>query len=333
MCEIDETDLFVTAEDDKAAAAGLAALRCAQSPERDRATAVLGEPALELALGGVVGETAEVEDLGALTKESANVAAGVERARKDVGVAGRVRLRWARLLAERTKAAGQGERLLKSAARRRRRESLKVEGKATGDFARGADLLNLETGANGGQAGGAEGESLGVVGLESLVFAAKTEQDGMLHVGGEDDALVAGLTRHLHTQVPGSQGDKGELGSSARAGVLVHKVLAGVSIEGGNGITEAASLFDVLPGQGGKGGAQRGDGSVCRADQHGLVVQLRRVSAGIRRFKSGPRRYGQDNRRIFPTEHFYIHTSGREGSFASTTTQPISITSALSLVT
>ena len=48
------TDLFMAAEDNKAATTRLAALRGAQSPEGDRAAAVLSKPAFELALGSVV---------------------------------------------------------------------------------------------------------------------------------------------------------------------------------------------------------------------------------------------------------------------------------------
>ena len=48
------TDLFMAAENNKAATTRLAALRGAQSPEGDRAAAVLSKPAFELALGSVV---------------------------------------------------------------------------------------------------------------------------------------------------------------------------------------------------------------------------------------------------------------------------------------
>lgn len=269
---MDKTYLFMAAEDDKAAAAGLATFRGAKGPECDRATTVLGEPALELALSGVVRKAAEVKNLGALAEESADIATCVERAGENVAIASRVGLRLARLLAQRSEAAGQSEGLLESAARRRGRERLEVEGKATGDLARRANLLNLKAGANRRQARGAEGESLRVVRLESLVFTAKTEQDWMLHVSGQNNALVAGLARHLNTKVPGCQSDEGELGSSTGTSVLVNEVFGGVGIEGGNSITEAASLLDMLPGQSGKGRAQWGDGSVCRADQHRLVV-------------------------------------------------------------
>lgn len=146
------TDLFMAAEDNKAATARLAALRGAQSPEGDRAASVLGEPAFELALGSVVRQTAQVKDLGTLAEEGANIAAGIERTREDVRVAAGVRLRWAGLLAERTQAAGQSESFLERAAWRRWSKCLKVEGKATSDLARRANFLNLETSADRRQA-------------------------------------------------------------------------------------------------------------------------------------------------------------------------------------
>jgi hypothetical protein len=262
----------MAAEDDEAAAARFAALRGAQSPEGDRAAAVLGKPAFQLTLSGVVRETAKVKDLGTLAEEGANVAAGVEGTSKDVGVTAGVRLRWARLRVERTEAASQSESLLKRAAWRRRCESLEVEGKATSDLARRTDFLNLETSADRGQAGRAEGESFRVVRLEGLVFSTETEQNRVLHVGGQDNALVTSLTRHLDTEIPRSQCDEGKLGSGTRSSVFVHEVLAGVRIESSDGITVAAGLLNMLPCEGGKGRAQWGDGSVCRADQHRLVV-------------------------------------------------------------
>lgn len=270
--ENDKTDLFMAAENDKSAAARLSTLGGAQSPEGDRTTAVLGEPALELALCGIMRETAQVKDLGALAEESANVAASIERARKNIGVATGIRRRRTRLLAERAEAASQSEGLFESTARRRRRESLEVERKATSDFAGRADLLDLETSANRRQAGRAEGEGLGVVRLESLVFSAKAKQNRVLHVSRQNNALVTGLTRHLDTKVPRSQSDESKLGSGTRPSVLVHQVLASIGIESGDGIAVATGLLDMLPGESSKGRAQRSDGCVCRADQHRLVV-------------------------------------------------------------
>jgi hypothetical protein len=111
-----------------------------------------------------------------------------------------------------------------------------------------------------------------VVRLESLVLSTKAEQNGMLHVGRENNTLVTGLTRHLNTEVPRSQCDESKLGSSTRTSVFVHQVLAGICIERSDSIAEAAGLLNMLPGESGKGRAQWCDGSVCRADQHGLVV-------------------------------------------------------------
>jgi hypothetical protein len=262
----------MAAENDKAATTGLTTLRGAQGPECDWTTAVLREPALKLALGGVVGQTAQVEDLGALAEEGANVAAGVERTSENIRVATGVCLRRTGLLAERTKAASQSKGLLKSATRRGRSESLEVEGKATSDLARRTNLLDLESSTDGRQTRRAEGQSLGVVGLESLVLGTETKQDRVLHVRGQNNALVAGLARHLDTKVPGSQSDEGKLGSSTGTSVLVHEVLAGIGIEGSDSITVATGLLNMLPGQSGERRAQRGNGSVCRADQNRLVV-------------------------------------------------------------
>ena len=262
----------MAAEDNKAATARLAALRGAQSPEGDRAASVLSEPALELALGSVVRQAAQMKDLGTLAEEGANIAAGVERAGEDVGVATGVCLRRARLLAERTEAAGQSKSFLERTARRRWSKCLKVEGKATSDLARRANLLDLETSADRRQARGAECQSFRVVRLEGLVLSTKAEQNGMLHVGRQNDTLVTGLTRHLNTKVPRSQGNESKLGSSTRTSVLVHQVLTGIRIKRSDSIAEAAGLLDMLPCESGKGRAQWCDGSVCRADQHRLVV-------------------------------------------------------------
>jgi hypothetical protein len=266
------TDLFMAAEDDKATATRLTALGGTQSPESDRAASVLSEPAFELTLGGVVWQAAEMKDLGTLAEEGANVTAGVERTRKNIRVATGVGLRWSRLLAKRTEAASQSESFLECTARRRGREGLKVEGQATSDLAGRAYFLDLETCADRRQAGGAESQGFRMVRLESLILSTKTEKDRVLHVGRQNDTLVTSLTRHLDTEIPRSQGNESELGSGTRSSVLVHEVLAGIRIEGGDGIAVAAGLLNMLPGESGKGRAQWGDWSVCRADQHRLVM-------------------------------------------------------------
>jgi hypothetical protein len=124
-----------------------------------------------------------MKDLGALAEEGANVAASVERTSENVRVATWVRLRRTGLLAERTKAASQSKGLLERATRRGRGESLEVERKATSNLTRRSNLLNFETSADGGQTRRAEGQSLRVVGLESLVLRTETKQDRMLHIG------------------------------------------------------------------------------------------------------------------------------------------------------
>lgn len=245
----------MAAEHNKATAARLSSLGRAESPECDRTSTVLGEPALELALGGVVRKTAKMQDLGALAQESTHVAARIERAGKDVWVARWVRLRGTRLLRQRPQAASQSESLLQSAARRGRCERLEMERQTTSDLARRADLLHLKTSADRRQARGAERQRLRVVRLESLVLAAQTKEHWVLEVRWEYHALVTSFARHLHTEVPRRQGDESKLGCSTRAGVLVHEVLGGVGIEGGDGIAEAAGVLNVLPSQGGKGGA------------------------------------------------------------------------------
>ena len=53
---------------------------------------------------------------------------------------------------------------------------LKVEWKAASDLTRRSDFLGFESSADSGEAGGAECQSLRVVGLEGLVFAAKGGQ-------------------------------------------------------------------------------------------------------------------------------------------------------------
>lgn len=110
--------------------------------------------------------------------------------------------------------------------------------------------------------------------LEGLVLAAKTEQNGVLQIGRQDNVLVAGFTWQLHTQVPWSQSYKSEGRWGPRAGVFGDEVFVGVGVEAGDGVTEGASVLNVLPGQGGEGSTQRRDGSVDGADEHRLAVQL-----------------------------------------------------------
>ncbi|KAH9831060.1 hypothetical protein Tdes44962_MAKER02137 [Teratosphaeria destructans] len=95
-----DTNLFVASENDEAAAARLPALRGTQCPEGNWTTAILGEPTLQLALGGIVWQAAEVKDLGALAKESSHIAASIEWASHYARGAGWVIARRSRLLNE-----------------------------------------------------------------------------------------------------------------------------------------------------------------------------------------------------------------------------------------
>jgi len=135
----------MAAKDDETAAAWLSSFWGTKSPKGNRTAAVLREPALEFALRGVVRQTAEVKDLGALTKEGTDVASGVKRSMKYVHVTLWIVLARPRLLNQGAQASGERQCLLEGAAWRRRCKGLQVERKATGDFARRADLLDFQT--------------------------------------------------------------------------------------------------------------------------------------------------------------------------------------------
>ena len=268
------TDLLVTAKDDEATATRFATLGRADSPEGDGAAAELREPALKLALGGVVGEAGEVDDLGTLAEEGADVTAGIERAGEDAGSSAGVGRRRTRLLEERPEAAGEGESLLQCTARRRWSESLQMEGETAGNLSGGAHLFDLKASTNGGEVGGAEREGLWVVRLEGLIFAAKTEEDWVLEVRRENDALVTSLAGQLYAEVPRHESDEGEGRSVTRVGILGSEIVLCVGVECENGSAEVSGIADVLPCQGGERGAKWGNWGVDWPDQDGLVVEL-----------------------------------------------------------
>ena len=213
----------------------------AQRPEGNWASTKLREPALQLGLGGVVGETSHVEHLAALRQESSNISTRIHGPREDVGMLSN------RLgLADQTSQhASQGHCLLHSTTGRCWRQSLQVEGQVVLDGGTGLDGLDLQGGANVGQHGWAEGQRLGVVLLPALVFRPQVERAGVLEIGREDDGLVAGLAGQLDTQVPRVEGDEGEVE------VLCRQVLRGKGVEPVDGIAEGASIADVFPRQGG----------------------------------------------------------------------------------
>lgn len=233
------THLFVGREDGKASAGGLVLVGGAQSPEGNGSAAELGEPALELRLGRVVGEAAHVEDLAALRQEGADVGTGIHGAGQDVGVlVGRVGL-----ADQAAEDSGESDGLLHGAAGRGGSESLQVEGQVVLDGSRRLDGLDLEGSTDVRQSRRAKGQRLGVVGLPSLVFGAQVEGARVLQVGREDDGLVARLTRQLDAQVPRVERDKGKLE------VVLGEVLGSELVEAADGIAERACIADVLPCQ------------------------------------------------------------------------------------
>lgn len=143
-----------------------------------------------------------------------------------------------------------------------------MERQATGNLARRAYFLDLETSADRGQAGGAKGKSLWVMRLEALVLPTKTKEHRVLKVWRQDDVLVPGLAWQLHTQIPRSQcyECKGRVGT--RASVLWDEMFGGVGVKGVDGVAESASVLDVLPSQCSKRGAERRDGCVDGPDEH-----------------------------------------------------------------
>jgi hypothetical protein len=87
------TYLFVRGEDGKASARGLVLLGSAQRPKGNGSAAKLGEPALQLRLGGVMGKTRHVKHLAALRQEGTNIGASVHGAGENIRVlVGRLRL-------------------------------------------------------------------------------------------------------------------------------------------------------------------------------------------------------------------------------------------------
>lgn len=236
------TYLFVRGKDGKAGAGRLVLLGGSQSPKGNGATAELGEPALELRLGGVVGKARHVQNLASLREKGADVGSGIHRASQDI----RVLLGRLRLANKAAEDAGEGNGLLHGTTRRGGSQGLEVEGQVVLDGSAGLDGLNLEGGADVGEHGGAKGQRLGVVLLPALVFGSQVEGSGVLKIGGEDDGLVAGLAGKLDAEVPGIEGDKGKVE------VLGSQVLGSKGVESRDGVSKGSRVSDVLPSEGGQ---------------------------------------------------------------------------------
>ena len=227
-------------EDGKASASWLVLVRSPQSPESNGTAAKLSVPALQLRLRGVVGKTAHVEHLAALSQERPNVSSGVQRTSEDLGMlVGRLRL-----ADEAAKDASKGDGLLHGTTRRGGSQRLQMERKIVLDRGGGLHGLNLESSADVGQVAGAEGQRLGVVLLPTLVFGAQVKSPAVLEVRGQDYGLVAGFPGQLDAHVPGVECHEGEFE------VLGEEVLLGEGVEAVDGIAEGSCGADMFPGEG-----------------------------------------------------------------------------------
>jgi hypothetical protein len=81
-----------------------------------------------------------------------------------------------------------------------------------------------------------------------LIFDTEVKRASMLEVGREYDSLVSGLPRKLDAEVPCIERSK------RKFVVLGDEVLVGKRIEPINGITEGASVPDMLPCECGQAG-------------------------------------------------------------------------------
>jgi len=79
-----------------------------------------------------------------------------------------------------------------------------------------------------------------------LIFDAKVKGARMLKVGRKDDGLVAGFPRQLDAEVPGIEGNEGKLK------VLGQDVLVRELVEPVDGVTEGASVPNMLPSESGQ---------------------------------------------------------------------------------
>ena len=166
-----KTCLFVRRKHGEPGAGRLVLLGRAQSPKGDGATSKLGEPALELGLGGVVGETRHVQNLAALRKESPDVGSGIHGAGEHI----RVLVRRLGLANQTAENASQSDSLLHGTARRSRGQGLQVEREVMLDGGARLHGLHLESRTDVGQRRGPKGKRLGMVLLPSLVLLAEVE--------------------------------------------------------------------------------------------------------------------------------------------------------------
>lgn len=233
-------------KDGKSGTGGLVLVRRPQSPEGNGTTTKLGEPALQFRLSSIVGQTAEVQDLAALSQEGTDVGPGIHRTGKNLGVL----VRGLRLADQTAEDTGEGDGLLHGAAGGSGSQSLQVERQIVFDRSGGLNGFNLESGADVGKRAGAKGQRLGVMGLPSLVLGTEVKGARVLEVGRQDDGLVAGLAGQLDTEIPRVEGHEGKLE------VLADEVFLGKSVETVDGIAESTCRADMLPSQSGQARCQ-----------------------------------------------------------------------------
>lgn len=236
--------LFVGGEDGEAGAGGFVLIGGAQGPKCNGATAKLSEPALELRLGGIVGQAGHVQDLATLREKGAHVGAGIHGPGEDV----RVFVRGLGLANQAAEDAGQRDGLLHGATGAGGGQGLEMKGQIVLDGGTRLHRLDLEGSTDIGEHRGPKGQRLGVMLLPALVLGAQVKGARVLEVGGQHDGLVAGFTGQLDTQIPGIQGDKGKV--EIRRG----QMLRGKGVEAINGIAKGAGVANVFPGEGGQAG-------------------------------------------------------------------------------
>ena len=79
--------------------------------------------------------------------------------------------------------------------------------------------------------------------MPALVFGAEIERARMLQIRRQDHGLVTGRTWKLHPEVPAVKRDEGKLQ------VLGEQVLLGKGVEAVDGVTESASVPNLVPSE------------------------------------------------------------------------------------
>jgi hypothetical protein len=170
------THLLVGREYSKSSASGLVLLRGSKGPEGNGSATKLGEPALKLGLGCVVGETRHVKNLAPLGKEGSNIGSSIHRSSQDI----RVLLRRLRLSDQASQNSSKSDGLFHGTSWRGRGKSLQVEWEVVLDGCTRLNGLDLESGANIGEHRRAEWQRFGVVLLPALVLGAEIKSARVL---------------------------------------------------------------------------------------------------------------------------------------------------------